>query len=132
MGSVMYGPPSPGQVVRIGSLLRSGVVSTICWRGGTPDEGAPEGDDEGGAGRKDEADVGEVMNRARSLAYDLSRTCGRRTAPPGRRGRRGTATGAGPPAPPRRRSPARGPWRVLSRRRPRRGWPSRPAAHHPA
>ncbi len=33
IGSVMYGPPSSGQVVRMGSLVRSGSVSTTCWQG---------------------------------------------------------------------------------------------------
>jgi len=33
MGSVMYGPPSPGQVVMMGSLPRSGLVSTTSWQG---------------------------------------------------------------------------------------------------
>ncbi len=33
IGSVMYGPPSSGQVVRIGSLPRSGSVSTTSWQG---------------------------------------------------------------------------------------------------
>ena len=33
IGSVMYGPPSSGQQVMIGSFDRSGVVSTTSWQG---------------------------------------------------------------------------------------------------
>ena len=33
IGSVMYGPPSSGQVVRIGSVPRSTSVSTTSWQG---------------------------------------------------------------------------------------------------